>query len=58
MTPEQFVYWMNGFVETNGGKEPTPDQWVIIKDHLATVCKKITQHKTMPASNSGETNFC
>lgn len=34
MTPDQFTYWLQGFVEMNGGKEPTKAQWKMIKDHL------------------------
>jgi hypothetical protein len=34
MNHDQFAYWLQGFVETNGGKEPTKEQWKIIKDHL------------------------
>lgn len=41
MTPEQFAYWMQGFVELNGGM-PTPEQWQSIKEHLATVFNKVT----------------
>lgn len=41
MTAEQFAYWLNGFIELNG-KEPTPEQWQSIKEHLATVFNKVT----------------
>lgn len=41
MTPEQFAYWLQGFVEIHGSA-PTTHEWTIIKDHLATVFKKIT----------------
>lgn len=34
MNHDQFVYWLQGFVEMNGGKEPTKAQWKMIKDHL------------------------
>lgn len=42
MTPEQFTYWIQGFVELNDGKMPTPEQWQSIQDHLKTVFRKIT----------------
>lgn len=42
MTPEQFSYWLQGFVEMNGGKMPTEGQWKAIQEHLATVFKKVT----------------
>lgn len=41
MTPEQFAYWFQGFVELNG-EMPTPEQWASIKAHLQTVFKKVT----------------
>ncbi|HHT4259215.1 TPA: hypothetical protein ACTYZB_004882 [Klebsiella variicola] len=41
MTPEQFAYWLQGFVELNG-QLPDEEQWVSIKDHLQTVFKKVT----------------
>jgi hypothetical protein len=34
MNHDQFTYWLQGFVEMNGGKEPTKEQWKMIKDHL------------------------
>jgi hypothetical protein len=34
MNQDQFAYWLQGFVEMNGGKEPTRAQWKMIKDHL------------------------
>ena len=42
MEPRDFVYWLQGFIELNGGKEPTPEQWQMIKDHLGTVFLKVT----------------
>jgi hypothetical protein len=49
MTPEQFAYWLNGFVELNGGMV-SDDQWISIKQHLATVFKKVTP--AMPAPSA------
>ena len=34
MNQDQFAYWLQGFVEMNGGKEPTKAQWKMITDHL------------------------
>ena len=42
MTSEQFAYWLQGFVEINGGKQPTKEQWQIIQDHLKTIFHKVT----------------
>ncbi|MGU1528639.1 hypothetical protein ACSEOK_26995 [Pseudomonas aeruginosa] len=41
MTPEQFTYWLQGFVELNGAL-PNETQWLQIKDHLKLVCEKRT----------------
>lgn len=42
MTPEQFAYWLQGFVEMNSGNSPNVWQWRMIKDHLQTCFNKIT----------------
>ena len=42
MNHDQFAYWLQGFVEMNGGKEPTKAQWKMIKDHLQLCFKKLT----------------
>jgi hypothetical protein len=42
MTPEQFAYWLQGFVELGKGAAPTPEQWKSIREHLETVFKKVT----------------
>jgi hypothetical protein len=41
MTPEQFVYWLQGFAEV-ARWHPTVEQWQIIRDHLNLVFKKET----------------
>lgn len=43
MTSEQFAYWLQGFVELNGGAMPTEAQWKSVQDHLQTVFVKVTQ---------------
>jgi len=42
MSPEQFVYWLQGYVEINGNPGLSPAHWQVIKDHLQTVFKKET----------------
>ena len=42
MTPENFAYWLNGFVELTQGQTPNPAQWKSIKEHLDLVFKKVT----------------
>lgn len=43
MTPEQFTYWLQGFVEMNPEAMLTHTQWEILKDHL-----KLTMNKQTP----------
>ena len=47
MTPEQFVYWLQGFAEVNQSA-PNDAQWTIIKDHLQLVFKKETPLRVGP----------
>lgn len=42
MTPESFVYWLQGFVELNDGEMPTQAQWKSIVEHLSTIFNKVT----------------
>lgn len=41
MTPEQFVYWLQGFVELNKDRLPTNEQWDMIKENLKIAFNKI-----------------
>jgi hypothetical protein len=41
MTPENFVYWLQGFAELSPS-EPTPEQWAVIQQHLDLVLTKVT----------------
>jgi hypothetical protein len=41
MTEQQFAYWLQGFAELNP-QQPTAEQWQSIREHLATVFKKVT----------------
>lgn len=42
MTPEQFAYWLAGFVELTRGRSPDPAQWKSICEHLNTLFNKVT----------------
>jgi hypothetical protein len=42
MTPENFAYWLQGFVELTQGQTPNPAQWKSIQEHLGEVFKKVT----------------
>lgn len=42
MTPEQFIYWFQGFCERDSKLVPTQEQWDSIWAHLSTVFNKVT----------------
>jgi hypothetical protein len=42
MTPEQFAYWLQGFVELTETRQFSEQQTQIIKDHLKLVFDKRT----------------
>lgn len=55
ITPEQFTYWLQGYIEVNG-EYPTKQQWAIIKDHLQEVFNKVTpSYTTTTYIPNGET---
>lgn len=39
MTSRDFAYWLQGFFEISDAKEVTPEQLVIIRNHLNMVFK-------------------
>lgn len=42
MTPNDFCYWLQGFLEISDVKTLTPEQLLVVKDHLQLVFKKDT----------------
>lgn len=42
MTPENFAYWLQGYVELTDGKLPDKKTWKHIIDHLNLLFKKET----------------
>lgn len=51
MTPEQFTYWLQGFVELTDSDETAildAPQWAMIKDHLKEVFHKVTPKRVIP----------
>lgn len=42
MTPEQFTYWLQGYLEVEDPKVINERKVQIIKDHLNLVFKKVT----------------
>lgn len=51
MTPQDFVYWLQGFVELQNPDELTKEQWQTIKDHLALVTNKVTPNRVSTIDN-------
>ena len=49
MTPEQFVYWLQGFFEISEARKLDEKQVLIVKDHLKEVFNKKTPNR---ASNN------
>lgn len=47
MTPEQFAYWFQGFAELSA-TPPTQKQWDSMREHVATVFKKVTPPVAQP----------
>jgi len=47
MTPEQFVYWLQGFNEIRDKNAVglSEDQWEIVREHLQTVFHKVTPER-------------
>lgn len=52
MTPEQFVYWLQGYLEVEDPMTIYEEQTQVIKDHLKLVFDKMTQPRQEP------TRFC
>jgi hypothetical protein len=50
MTPENFAYWLEGFVELTQGQAPNPAQWKSIHEHLNLVFKKVRPKVTETVS--------
>jgi hypothetical protein len=53
MTPEQFVYWLQGYFELREGNSAlTEGQTQIIKDHLQLVFKKETPDRNQTTQSN------
>lgn len=50
MTPENFAYWLQGFVELSGST-PTEEQWEVIKQHLQLIFVKVTNGQVTEGRN-------
>jgi hypothetical protein len=42
MTPENFVYWLQGYFELTHSDTLTEEQVIVIKQHIGLVMKKVT----------------
>lgn len=42
MKPENFAYWLQGYIEMTDGNRPTKQQWRMIKEHLQLCFDKRT----------------
>jgi len=54
MTTEQFVYWLQGFMEICNPETLDESQTQIIKDHLKLVFDKQTPDRSFPPTQPGE----
>jgi hypothetical protein len=50
MTPENFTYFLQGFLEISNAKKLDETQVQIIKDHLDLVFNKVTPDRSEPVS--------
>lgn len=48
MTTEQFVYWLQGFLELSGATTLNEQQIQVIKEHIALVLTKVTPSGVTP----------
>lgn len=51
MTSDNFIYWLNGYLELSGAETLTKEQVKVIKDHLKLVLKKETPAYTITQQN-------
>ena len=54
MTPQDFCYWLKGYVELAETTSLTDNQVLVIKDHLDLVFKKVTPDRTEKATKVNE----
>ena len=54
MTPENFVYWLQGFMELQNPETISSEQVEIIQDHLNLVFKKETPIRKVPLKEKYE----
>lgn len=53
MTPENFVYWLQGYIELSKEKTLTSEQMQVIQEHLNLVIQNVTKKEiTVPSPPS------
>ena len=52
MSPENFVYWLQGFLEISGAPDMSEQQLRIVRDHLELVLSKETPVYTQPTPSA------
>jgi len=57
MTPEQFCYWLQGYMEMSEAEKLDEKQVKIMKDHLALVFMKVTPDYTTTTTSSDITTW-
>jgi len=49
MNSQDFAFWLQGYIELSPEGIPSPEQWTMIKEHLALVFDKQTPELMVPA---------
>jgi hypothetical protein len=57
MSLENFVFWLQGFLELENPKTLSEQQVNIIKDHLKLVLNKKTPNRSQPKESGFDTNY-
>lgn len=59
MTPEQFTYWLQGFLEVRGTDDAiSPEQTKVIREHLAKVLVHVPAAELVPRPTTTAPSFC
>lgn len=54
MTPEEFIYWLSGFIELGQLNEINAEQIEIIKNHISITLNRVADDKKVtPFMNTG-----
>lgn len=53
MSPENFLYWLQGYLEISGAKELNEEQLKCVKDHIKLALTKVTPAIWIDQGSSG-----